>query len=126
MEIWLSVWKSCGISMKFPRCAVSMVFTVLTAVKVFVNVCVMMLHNTHSTRMLLCLLAADAAEGAAKWLLSSAAREIHTFTMAHYVITGQGCAAAGSQTVSLAWVLAWVSTFPPLFPKCSKKSPNVR
>ena len=90
----------------------STVLTVLTAVKVFVNVCVRMLHSTHSTRMLLCLLAADAAKGAAKWLLSSAAREMHTCTVASYVITGQGCTAAlltaPCSLLSLAWVLAWV------------------
>ena len=56
------------------------------------NVCwcvdVMMLHNTTFCRgMLLCLLAA-------KWVLSSTAREMHTCTLAGYVITRQGCIGA--------------------------------
>ena len=41
MEMQLSVWKSYGISIKVPRCTVLTVFTaltVLTAVKVFVDV----------------------------------------------------------------------------------------
>ena len=59
MEIQLSEWKSCGISISFPC---STVLTLLTAVKVFVIV----LCNTHSTGMLLCCSTADAAERAAE------------------------------------------------------------
>ena len=55
--------------------------------------CVMVLHNTHSTKMLLCCTAADAAERAAKQLLSTATREMHTCTLASYVITREGCTA---------------------------------
>ena len=50
--------------------------------------------------MLLSFLAAEAgcsaaeAQRAAKWLLISAAREMHTCTLASYVITRGGCTAA--------------------------------
>ena len=57
----LSVWKSCGISISFLHSTVfessCTVLTVLTAVKVFVNV----LCNTHSTGILLCFTAAERA-----------------------------------------------------------------
>ena len=55
------------------------------------------------------------------WLLSSAAREMHTCTLASYVITREGCTAAllttpglvvpawlGLKSSSVAWVIAWV------------------
>ena len=70
----------------------------------------------------------------AKWLLSSAAREMHTCTLDSYLITREGCTAAlhtapglqsaylGLKSSSLACVLAWVSYFPPLFEKEFQKA----
>ena len=74
MEIWLSDWKSCGNSISFPRCTD---LTALTAV-------VLVLCNAHTTEMLCSAAEADLL----CWLLSSAAREMHTCTLAGYVITG--------------------------------------
>ena len=81
------------------------VLTVLTAVKVLVDILMLWCCITpHSTGMLLSFLGAK-AQRAAKWLLSSAAREMHTCTLASYVITREGCTAHCSWlTICLAWV----------------------
>ena len=85
--------------MIFPLIEFRNSLTVLTAVKVFVDV--MMLHNTTFHRDADLLLRLRAA----KWLLSSAAREMHTCTLASYVIIREGCTAHCSWlTICLAWV----------------------
>ena len=65
--------------------------TVLTAVKVLIDVLMLLFYIIpHSTGMLICCSTAE-AERAAKQLLSSVAREMHTCTLASYVITMEGC-----------------------------------
>ena len=87
---------------------------------------------SHSSRRWLCLLAVDAARAAKPWLLSSAAREMHTCTLAGYVITRQSCTALCSWVTLTAWLglksssVAWVLVWSPLFLLCSKKFQNVQ
>ena len=128
MEMSLSVWKHYGFLCPFHNVQFRYSLTVLTAVILFV----MVLCNTTFQRDALCLVAAEAGS---KWLLSSAAKEMHTCTLASYVITWQGCTAHCSlllaHRVSLgwkficSWVFVWVSKLPPLFQKFHKCSVKV-
>ena len=105
MEIWLSIWKSCGISINFPW---SMVLTVLTVLTAVTSVCYGVMWVCMPQR---CSAAEAEAELLLNWLLSSAAREMHTCTLPSYVILGKAALLPTAYCSWLSHCLAWVEKF---------------